>query len=33
MPAPETLKEYLVRLGWDIDELGFKNAENFNIYI
>lgn len=27
MPAPETLKEYLVRLGWDIDELGYKNAE------
>mgnify|MGYP004497750041 CR=1 FL=1 len=28
MPAAQSLKEYLVRLGWDVDELGLKKAEN-----
>ena len=26
MPAAESLKEYLVKLGWDVDELGLKKA-------
>lgn len=25
---PETLKDYLVKIGWDLDESGFKNATN-----
>ena len=25
---PESLKDYLVKIGWDLDESGFKNATN-----
>ena len=26
--AIETLKEYLVKIGWNIDEISFKNADS-----
>lgn len=33
MPAAESLKEYLVKLGWDVDELGLKKAtDSLNLF-